>query len=323
MVLIRQLYQRFNQLRGRRVFILPTRFGLLYGCFLLLILLASINYSNSLGHVLCFLLASIGQLAIHYTYRNMAKIELLNVHAGTAFLGQKTPFHLTFTNPTNHDCYQIAVSSKQSDSRSWNPFKNLTGYQYQEHQTLNCLTAQQHTAHIITVTTTKRGQQVLGQIRIATRFPIGLFNTWTYFNSDCAALVFPKPEGQLPLPSLKVVGLQSNGRSEKGLDDFSGFQPYRSGDPIHAIAWKALPRDNVLRTKQFSSTLSDDLTLSWQDTIELDDIEKRLSQLCRWLLDADKKGLDYGLVLPNLTIQPGQGHPHQQRCLTALALYES
>lgn len=323
MAVIRQLYQHFNQLRGRRVFILPTRFGVLYGCFLLLILLASINYSNSLGHVLCFLLASMGQLAIHYTYRNMAKIELLNVHADTAFLGQSIPFHLTFSNPTNHDCYQISVSSKQSASRSWNPFKNLTGYQYQQHQVLNSLTAQQATPHIIAVTSTKRGQQVLGQIRIATHFPIGLFNTWTYFNSGCAALVFPKPEGVLPLPSPKVVGLQSSGRPDKGLDDFSGFQPYRSGDPIHAIAWKALPRDNVLRTKQFSSTFSGDLTLSWQDTAELDDIEKRLSQLCRWLLDADNKGLDYGLDLPSLTVQPGQGHAHQQRCLTALALYES
>jgi hypothetical protein len=323
MAVIRQIFQRFNQLRGRRVFILPTRFGLLYGCFLLLILLASINYSNSLGHVLCFLLASMGQLAIHYTYRNMAKIELLNAYADAVFLGQKIPFHLIFTNPTNHDCYQISVSSKQSASRSWNPFKNLTGYQYQDHQALSCLTAQQHTPHLIAVTSTKRGQQVLGQIRIATHFPIGLFNTWTYFNSDCAALVFPKPEGALPLPSPKIVGQQSSGRPEKGVDDFSGFKPYRSGDPIHAIAWKALPRDNVLRTKQFSSTISGDLILSWQDTAELDDIEKRLSQLCRWLLDAENNNLDYGLDLPALTIQPGQGHAHQQRCLTALALYES
>ena len=219
----------------------------------------------------------------------------------------------------------IPVSSKQSASCSWKPLKNLTGYQYQQHQVLNSLTAQQATPHIIAITSTKRGQQVLGQIRIATHFPIGLFNTWTYFNSGCAALVFPKPEGVRPLPSPKVVGLQSSGRPEKGLDDFFGFQPYRSGYPIHAIAWKALPRDNVLRTKQFSSTLSGYLTLSWHDTDELDDIEKRLSQLCRWLLDADNKGLGYGLDLPNLTVQPGQGqgHAYQQRCLTALAFYES
>jgi hypothetical protein len=57
---INQLYRRFNTLGGRRVFILPTPFGVLYGGFLLLILLAAINYSNSLGHILCFLLASTG-----------------------------------------------------------------------------------------------------------------------------------------------------------------------------------------------------------------------------------------------------------------------
>jgi len=322
MVVIRQLYQRFNQLRGRRVFILPTRFGLLYGGFLLLILLAAINYSNSLGHILCFLLVSMGQLAIHYTYRNMAKVELVNAYADAAFLGQTIPFYLAFDNPTQHDCYQISISSKQSTSRSWNPLKNLTGYQYQDHKTLDRLTPQQHTQHCIAVTSTHRGQQALGQIRISTRFPIGLFNTWTYFNSDCIAIVYPKPEGSLPIPSPKAYGQQARGRPEKGVDDFSGFQAYRSGDAIHAIAWKTLPRDGILRTKQFSSTISGDLMLSWQDTAGLDDIENRLSQLCRWLIDAEKIGIDYGLDLPTLTIPPAQGHSHQQRCLTALALYE-
>jgi len=323
MIAIRQIYQRFNQLRGRRVFILPTKFGLLYGGFLILILLAAINYSNSLGHVLCFLLASMGQLAIHYTYRNMAKLELVNVYADATFLGQYIPVHLTFDNPTQHDCYQVSVSSKQDTTRSWNPFKNLTGYQYHEHQSMALLTAKQPTHHLIFVSSTKRGRQSIGQIRISTRFPIGLFNTWTYFDSDCQAIVYPKPEGILPLPSPNAYGQQNLGRPDKGVDDFSGFQSYRPGDAIHAIAWKTLPRDDVLRTKQFSSTITGDVNLSWQDTISLHDTEKRLSQLCRWLLDVDTIGIDYGLTLPTLTIPPGQGPSHQQRCLTALALYES
>lgn len=319
---IRQLYLRFNQLRGRRVFILPTHFGLLYGGFLLLILLAAINYSNSLGHILCFLLASMGQLGIHYTYRNIAKLELLNVYADATFLGQRIPVHLTFDNPTQHNCYQIAISSKQSTNRSWNPFKNLIGYQYHVHQPLNCLTARQHTQHQISVPSTQRGQQNIGQIRIATRFPLGLFNTWTYFDSDCMAIVYPKPEGLLPLPLSDADGQQNRGRSEKGLDDFSGFQPYRAGDAIHAIAWKTLARDDVLRTKQFSSNINSDVSLSWQATATLHDTEQRLSQLCRWLIDVDTLGIDYGLVLPTITIPPGQGPSHQQHCLTALALYD-
>ena len=224
MIAIHQFYQRFNQLRGRRVFILPTKFGLLYGGFLLLILLAAINYSNSLGHVLCFLLASMGQLAIHYTYRNMAKLELVNVYTDATFLGQYIPVHLTFDNPTQHDCYQISVSSKQDTSRSWNPFKNLTGYQYYEHQSMTHLAAKQHTQHLISVSSSKRGQQKIGQIRISTRFPIGLFNTWSYFNSDVFAMVYPKPEGILPLPSPKRAGQQSVGQVEKGVDDFSGYR---------------------------------------------------------------------------------------------------
>ncbi len=319
---ISQLYRRFNTLRGRRVFILPTRFGVLYGGFLLLILLAAINYSNSLGHILCFLLASMGQLAIHYTYRNMAKIELLGAYSEPCFLGQAIPFYCRFDNPSRHDCLHLHVASKQSNERSWNPFKNVTGFQYQPHQTVDVLTGQQTTAHCITVPSTHRGQQTIGQIRLSTRFPFGLFDTWTYFTPACAALVYPNPIGHLPLPSSTNDGQSHHGIQRKGVDDFSGLQPYRDGDPMHAIAWKAMARDDVLRTKQFSSSLSGQFVLSWHATASLTDTESRLSQLCRWVLDSESHGLAYGLVLPNMTIEVDRGNAHQQRCLTALALYD-
>jgi len=319
---ISQLYRRFNTLRGRRVFILPTRFGVLYGIFLLLILLAAINYSNSLGHILCFLLASMGQLAIHYTYRNIAKIELLSVHSEPCFMGQAIPFYCRFDNPNRHDCYHLDIASKQSTERSWKPFKNITGFRYQTHQALTSLIAQQSTTHRITLASLQCGQQTIGQIRLSTRFPVGLFDTWTYFTPDCVALVYPRPIGQLPLPSASGDGETHHGEQQKGVDDFSGFQAYRDGDPVHAIAWKAMARDDTLRTKQFSSSVSGQLLLSWQATASLIDTEARLSQLCRWVLDSEEQGLEYGLMLPNLTIDVGRGDAHKQRCLTALALYD-
>lgn len=319
---ISQLYRRFNTLRGRRVFILPTRFGLLYGCFLLLILLAAINYSNSLGHILCFLLASMGQLAIHYTYRNLAKLELLSAYSEPCFFGQRISFYCRVDNPNNYDCHHLHIASKQSREKSWNPFKNLTGYQYKTHQVLDSIAANQTLSHRIKVDSTHRGEHAIGQIRLSTRFPIGLFETWTYFTPDCIALVYPKPIGSLPLPSIIDTGHDHIGTQQKGLDDFAGLQTYREGDAIHAIAWKSMARDDIIRTKQFSGNSSGKLLLSWQATASLIDKEARLSQLCRWVLDADAQGIKYGLVLPNLTIDIGHGSDHQRHCLSALALYE-
>jgi hypothetical protein len=322
MNVISQLYRRLNTLRGRRVFILPTRFGVLYSGFLLLILLAAINYSNSLGHILCFLLASMGHLAIHYTYRNMAKIELLNAYSKPCFLGQAIAFYCRFDNPNRQDCHHLLVASKQSTERSWNPFKNLTGYQYQPHQALDLLSAKTTTTHRITVPSIHRGQQIIGQVRLSTRFPMGLFETWTYFTPKCTAIVYPAPCGHLPLPLMTSDGQDHATAQQKEGDDFAGFQAYRDGDAIHAIAWKAMARDNILRTKQFSSCVSGQLILSWQATASLANSEARLSQLCRWVLDAEGIDVDYSLVLPKLSIELGRGESHHQRCLTALALHD-
>ena len=317
-----QLFKKFNQLRGRRVFILPTRFGILYAAFLFLILLAAINYSNSLGHILCFLLASMGVLAMHYTYNNLAKIEFLSAHADPVFCGQDIQFKLLFDNQSNNDCYLIDVATKQNMLKSWNPFKNITGFNYQSHHLIEQLTSQQQQRHTVAISSKKRGKQALGQIRIASRFPFGLFDTWTYFTSNENAIVYPKAIGPLPLPISKEQGQYTVGAKTKGLDDFSGFNPYRSGDPIHAIAWKAAARDDVLRTKQFSSAVSGNIHLSWQDTAQLKDIEDRLSQLCLWIIECETAGLNYALALPTGLIDYGHGHSHQQHCLTALALYE-
>jgi uncharacterized protein (DUF58 family) len=50
------------------------------------------------------------------------------------------------------------------------------------------------------------------------------------------------------------------------------------------------------------------------------DLEQRLSRLCRWLLDADQAGLQYGLRLPEIEIPCGSGELHLCRCLQELSL---
>ena len=52
------------------------------------------------------------------------------------------------------------------------------------------------------------------------------------------------------------------------------------------------------------------------------DTETRLSQLSRWVVDADAKDLRYGLCLPGVDIPVDSGESHRHRCLQALALYE-
>ena len=49
--------------------------------------------------------------------------------------------------------------------------------------------------------------------------------------------------------------------------------------------------------------------------------EQRLSHLCYWVLEFDSEGEEYGLRLPNVTIQPSVGEKHRERVLKELALF--
>ena len=49
--------------------------------------------------------------------------------------------------------------------------------------------------------------------------------------------------------------------------------------------------------------------------------EERLSRLAAWTLAADRADADYGLLLPGLEIEPGDGEAQRMRCLEALALW--
>lgn len=316
-----QLYQKLNTLRGRRVFIIPTRFGFVYGGFLVLILLGAINYSNSLGHILCFLLASMGWVAMHHSYRNLAKVEFINAYAEPVFAGQAINFNLVFKNRSRNISHEILLASKQSKSQSWNPFRHLGGFAH--NYTIAQLKSIEMTTVDYRIPSLHRGYQVLGQLRVASLFPLGLYNTWSYFNSDAKALIYPIASGELPLPKSSDAGNEIADSDQKGNDDFSGLSNYRSGDPLHAIAWKALARDDVLRIKQFTGYQGGQLMLSWNDVVEIPDIETRLSQLCKWILQADEAGLCYGLNLPNTFIKYGYGDSHRHLCLSALALYEN
>lgn len=315
-----QLYQKFNQRRGRRIFIVPTRFGFVYGAFLFLILLGAINYGNSLGHVLVFLLGSLGSVAMLHTYRNIAKIELQHAHADPVFLGQPINFILHFDNPSKHHSHQIEVASKQVESKSWHSYRRFMGFQHKH--LIDTLKHKQVTQSHYSFPSQHRGKQTLGRIRIASQFPMGLYRPWTYFKAPYEALVYPRPAGDLPLPNTSEQGQKPHRRPQKGMDDFSGFNPYRAGDPAHAIAWKTMARDDVLRTKHFTAAQGGNLSLSWQDVAQLNDVEAKLSQLCHWVLQAEMAGSTYSLSLPNTMVNMGHGEAHRHQCLSALALYE-
>jgi uncharacterized protein (DUF58 family) len=166
----------------------------------------------------------------------------------------------------------------------------------------------------------KRGWLRPGRITVYTRFPLGLFHAWAYINIEMQALVYPLPSSDRKLPAEVLVQDGSSGDQGRGDDDFASLRPYHPGDSLRHVHWKALAREQGLVTKQFGGGVSEQLWLKWEMLGNLP-TEEKLSRLTRWVLEADSRGMAYGLILPNIEITPQRGDGHRRHCLEALALY--
>src|SRR5689334_15764834 len=88
------LFQFRGPVRGeivlvqRRIFILPTRPGLVFAIVLLLMLTGAVNYALSLGFILTFLLASLAITGMLYTVRNIAGLRITAARTAPVFAGE-------------------------------------------------------------------------------------------------------------------------------------------------------------------------------------------------------------------------------------------
>lgn len=289
-------------LSQRRLYILPTRHGLIYALMLLVMLLGSINYANSMGFVLTFLLAGLAVVSILHTYRNLARLKISSDKADPVFAGQEAHFHIHLDNPSSLPRFAIGLDRGASPVAYCDIAAGLSaGLEF-------------------SVPATQRGLLHPGSFRLFSTFPLGLFRVWSHLSLGMSCLVYPRPAADTtPLPVAPSETQQGLLKGE-GQEDFNGLRSYRPGDGLRHVAWKAVAQERGMLTKQFSGEAQQEIWLDWDDLPGME-TEARLSRLTRWLLDADRAGLSYGLKLPDQLYPPAHGQEQMRRCLQALALF--
>ena len=295
-----------------RIYILPTRAGVVLAVTLILMLLGCINYNLGLGYVLTFLLTGVAVVSMLHTFRNLAGLQLRPGRAESVFAGDICAFPVRIHNPTGLQRrsvglslvqYSILVRRHADDAPIW---RDMAPGETVDSPLL--LPARQ------------RGRLRLPRFRVFTTFPLGLFHIWSGFELDISCIVYPRPEqGDVPLPPPRPAGREGM-QAGSGQDDFAGLRPYRSGDSLKHVAWKAAARGQPVMTKQFTGLEAGELWLAWSDLHDDMPTEARLSRLTRWTLDASRMGLAFAMELPGATLGPDSGRAHEERCLTALAL---
>ncbi|VAW61813.1 FIG002343: hypothetical protein [hydrothermal vent metagenome] len=292
------------EVNRHRLYILPTQHGLVFFAMLLLVLSGAVNYENSLAFMLTFLLGSLGLLGMVYTHQNINRLKVRIGQAESVFAGQRILFPITVIQPGEHLRPSIKLESETGQSVSLHLMNE---------KSISCKLPM--IAH-------HRGYISPRRIKLFTEYPLGLFHAWSWLNLKARCLVYPAPDPHpctLHSSAGQVPG--KNSSQQYGVDEFAGIRTYQPGDMANHMAWKAIAKTGELQTKLFNNDSSEEITISWSQTSETYDIEKRLSILCRMIIDADAQSIKYALHVPGTDIAGASGLQHKHRCLKVLALY--
>ena len=287
----------------RHLYIVPSKTGVFFIFILFIIFIGAINYENSMAFLLCFLLTSIALICMIYTHLNIKNIQLETTTATNVFAEQNALFPITLkhTNLQNSVCIYIEADG--------NPAIEITSLKPAKEQKIK-----------LAVKTTQRGYQTLPRIKVHTLYPLGLFYAWSWINISSHCLVYPKPAKNNNAINNTEFPSSHTSKKTMGEDDFDHLRSYQEGDNPAHIAWKAYARSAELFTKTFQASAQKEIWLDWFNLNDNFSKEEKLSILCKQILDADHKGLNYGLKLPQQKIACGNNSQHREHCLSALAL---
>jgi uncharacterized protein (DUF58 family) len=290
------------RLSRRRIYILPTPLGLAYAAMLFAMLAGGMNYNNNLGLALTFVLASLGLVTMHHCHGNLAGLVVRLLGTDPGFAGQTVAFELLLDNAAAVTRPRIELSADTAKP------------------VLADVPARGSASCRLELPAERRGRIPLPRLVVATSHPLGLFRAWAVVHADYHALAWPRPAPRGLTPP--GVDTDTGGAQERDLgeEDFAGLRTYQPGDGLRRIAWKAYARGQGLHTKQYAGTDVVSYVFDWDRLAGLD-VEARLSQLCRWVIDAHDRGDAFGLRLPGADIGANLGEAHRQHCLAALAQF--
>ncbi|WP_199099207.1 DUF58 domain-containing protein [Dyella sp. ASV21] len=284
-------------LHRRRIYIVPTGFGVAFTLLLLVMLVGSLNYANNAALLLTCLLGSACTASMLIAFRSLNGLRLNAIRQTHAIAGEALAFQLVFEGG-GHD-HPSMHAELDGDAAVFTA------------------AGQGETRVTLHMPTTRRGWQPLPRIKLWSNWPLGLFHAWSWIHPDHAVLVWPRPENSGPPPALP--GEQDRRHRLHQGEDIAALRDYRAGDPQRHIAWKSSARHHHLLVKDFEQPESqEEWRLDWRQLTTLDP-EARIARLARWLSEAQAVGRPTSLWLPSEEIGLGHGPVHYAHCMSALA----
>ncbi len=292
------------QLTGIRL--RPTANMRMLVLILALMMVAAINYQSNAAWGLVMALIAILALSALHARRNLSAICVLEGVCSDCFAQDGATAQLRLYADGAGDGIDIGVS--------------VPGWGGEEAR-LPLLPWRTATSLTFALPPGSRGIHRALSVRLATRFPFGLFEASREQPLDLRRVIYPRPVGSLPAASGQAaqgaVVEQLIAADAMGSDDFLGHRRFLPGDAQRQVAWKAYARGAPLLIKRFAGSSGPAVWCEWQHTHGTN--EQRLSQMAQWLVEADRGGASFGLRMPDCVLEPRRGEMHLRACLQILA----
>ena len=286
----------------RRIYIVPTRFGMALALLLAAMLLAGLNYNSNLGLAFGFLIASLALVAMHHCHRNLLGLTVDVLGEADALAGGAARFEFLLRNDAAVERCDIEIRCAA------------------EAPATHSVAPKAYDRALLDIPVAQRGVMRFARFEVRTRYPFGWFRAWTYVHTPLVAFVAPVPRGDRALPAAAAAVGNTAYSEQRGDEDFAGLRAYEAGVPLKHMAWKVLARGGDPAVRSYTTLAAQPEWLEWT-ALEGLETEARLSQLCRWVLQSEAAQSAYGLRIPGSEIPPGRGAAHRIACLRALAAY--
>ena len=274
----------------RNLYILPTRFGLLWLAGGGLLLVVAIQSQRNGPLLLSFLMLGLWLLALHLTQFNLQGLELEALAPSGGFAGEMVAYPLLCRSRCQRDGIQLGLAGSAATPQPLAAGESVLSVPWRAG---------------------RRGLQTPGRLRLQTTAPLGLFVCWTLWEP-------PRPQPIYPARRPGPVAESSTSRLAAGSDDWDDLRPHRPQDGLARVAWKSLAQGRGRQTKTFAAATPAVGLLAPAPGLPP---ERALEHLSAEIWRRSKAGEAYGLALGSSQLAPSTGPEHRDRCLLALALH--
>lgn len=289
-------------LSQRNIFIFPTGFGFFYLVITCLLFIIGLNYQNNSVYAFCFFLLAVFVAAMLPTFNNLRGLVVKCKPTSVAIAASQVEVPLSLSSG-GRERFQLELLASEPVvvSLDKNTERSIS----------------------LPMRWSRPGVQRWQNIKLSSAFPLGVYRAWTWLRLDHTVYVAPQPVRYTDLIQLLDTGKGRAAISRRVDADDLALREYREGDGAREVYWRraATWTDQPLLSKvrgEYDEAFVEEGCLDYTRS-RAPSHEAKLADLCFWVLECERRGMAYGLLLPAHNLSLGVGMQHQHRCLQALA----